>query len=300
MKRIAFIVHGKSKNKELLYEQIFKHFANSFHTQIFETEHYQHTIELARTAAANQTDCLICCGGDGSLNEALNGIMQSGNTQIQLGVLPFGSGNDFIKTIQAPNSVEKLRELIDNNQYQTIDIGLAHYTDPNHQATSRYFINITDLGIGGVVAQQIFGSKKLFGPTITYQYYILKNLLTYKTKMVNIQADTFTYTGRVMNFVIANGRYFGSGMGVSPFSSASDGLLNAIAIGNIRLTDYFKYLPTIKKCQPIEHPEVKYFTASKFECTAPDGPLPIDMDGEFVGFLPLRISVIPQAIKFIA
>ena len=299
MLKIAFIVHGKCRARKQLLEDIQHNFGSDFIVGIFETARYQHSIELGRQAANDAYDYIISCGGDGTLNETLNGIMQSDNRQAKLGVLHHGSGNDFIKTVQSPDTVEGLRKLIDANSVKRIDIGLSEYVSPQGEPAQRYFINITDIGLGGVIAEQLFGSKKLFGPTLTYQYYILKNLITYTPKPVTIQADSFTYEGRVMNFCAANAKYFGSGLGVSPLSDITDGLLNGIAVGNIGLLDYFKHLPTIKKCLPVQHPEVKYFTAKDILFSSTVKDMPVDMDGEFIGYLPMKVTVVPGAVDFI-
>ncbi|MFN8322967.1 MAG: diacylglycerol kinase family protein [Chitinophagales bacterium] len=299
MLKIAFIVHGKCRARKQLLEDIQHNFGSDFMVGIFETTHYQHSIELGKKAAEERYDYIISCGGDGTLNETLNGIMQSANREVKLGVLPHGSGNDFIKTVQSSDTVEGLRKLIDDHRIRRIDIGLSEYISPHREPAKRYFINITDIGLGGVIAEQLFGSKKFFGPTLTYQYYILKNLITYSPKPIIIEADSFNYAGRVMNFCAANAKYFGSGLGVSPQSDISDGLLNAIAVGNIGLLDYFKHLPAIKKCLPIQHPEVKYYTAREIKFSSTIRDMPVDMDGEFIGYLPMKVTVIPAAIDFI-
>ena len=97
MLKIAFIIHAKSKNKKNLLNDIKTHFAlPEFEVGVYETEYYQHSITLAETAANNGYTHIIACGGDGTVNEALNGIIRSGKPNIQLGLLPQGSGNDFI------------------------------------------------------------------------------------------------------------------------------------------------------------------------------------------------------------
>jgi YegS/Rv2252/BmrU family lipid kinase len=301
MLKLAFIVHGKSKRKKHLLKEIQMLFSeDKFQTKVFETSYFQHAIFLAERIANEGFTHIIACGGDGTLNEVLNGIIKSGNKNIKLGLLPRGSGNDFIKTIQSPKLLSEIKMLITQNTSKKIDIGFAEFVSKEGQEQYQFFINITDVGIGGVIAQQLFESKKIFGSTITYQYFIIKNLLSYKPKVIKVKGDNFTYSGKIMNFCAANAKYFGSGLGVAPDANLSDGVLNAIALGDVGLIDYFKNFLNLKRCKPLNHPAIEYFTTKElyFESETPN--MPIDMDGEFIGFLPMKISVKPHFIDFIA
>lgn len=300
MIRICFIIHGKSSRKKQLIFSIEMVFAMpEFLLKISETEFEQHAILLAENAANEGFTHIIACGGDGTLNEVLNGVLKSNQPNVKLGLLPKGSGNDFIKTTRSPDSLEALRISILRSNVKKIDVGFAKFISEDGQETSRYFINITDVGIGGVIAQQLAESTKLFGAVVTYQYFIIKNFLTYRPQPLKVTGDDFEYSGNIMNFCAANAKYFGSGLGVAPDANISDGLLNAVAIGEVSLVDYLKNFPDLKKCKPLVHPAINYYTSKSlvFESTA--HRVPIDMDGEFIGYLPMKITIKPQAIDFV-
>ncbi|MFN8287792.1 MAG: diacylglycerol kinase family protein [Chitinophagales bacterium] len=302
MKKVAFIIHGKLRTKEKLQQQILQHFSEGYKVQFLITQQPGHSISLAKQAALDGYTYIICCGGDGSLNECANGIMQSGladKEEIKLGLLPGGSGNDFIKTIKSASTVQELKNTIEHNKSKRIDLGLARFTSTDGKDTSRYFINITDVGMGGVAVERLNRTTKMFGAMAAYQYAIVTSLISYKKHPITVTGDTFTCQGRMMNFFAANGAWLGSGLGVSPDSSLDDGLLNAIAIGDVSVMDYLKYLPDIRKGKKIIHPEVHYHTCKELTIQSSVGPLPIDMDGEFVGYSPMKVKVIPAAINFI-
>ncbi len=300
MIKIAFIINGKAqKKKSLIYEikRVFDEIL--FQIKICETKFEQQAILLTESAVNEGFTHIVACGGDGTLNEVLNGLLKTKLPNIKLGLIPKGSGNDFIKTACSPQSLTGLKESILRKNFKKIDIGFAEFISKDGRETSRYFINIADVGIGGVIAQQLDEAIKIFGSIITYQYFIIKNLLIYKSKQLKVTGDDFEYSGNIMNFCAANAKYFGSGLGVAPDADISDGLLNVIAIGEVSLIDYLKNFPNLKKCKRLVHPAVKYYTSKTLLFESSKYQIPIDMDGEFVGFLPMKIAIQPKAIDFI-
>lgn len=300
MIKIAFIIHGKTRKKDLLIDELLKVFEEqNFQTLIYQTQFEQHAISLTEKAVNEHCTHIIACGGDGTLNEVLNGILQTKSTGIKLGIIPMGSGNDFVKTIQPPTSLTDLKVAILENRSKKIDVGLAEFISKTKQMVERYFINITDVGIGGVIAQQLSETTKFFGSVITYQYFIIKNFLTYQPQHLKVNGDDFEYSGNIMNFCAANAKYFGSGLGIAPEAKVADGLLNAVAIGEVGFFDYLSNFPKLKKCKPLTHPSIKYFTSKTLFFESTNQLIPIDMDGEFVGYLPMKITIKPQMIDFI-
>ncbi len=299
MIKIAFIIHGKARQKQALIAEINSVFDNSaFQTWIFETQFEQHAVQLTEMAVNDGSMYVIACGGDGTLNEVLNGALKSKQPNLRIGLISRGSGNDFAKTIRSPQTLSGLKEAIKNESFKKIDVGLAEYVSKEGLEVSRYFINITDVGIGGEIARQLSESSKFFGSTITYQYFIIKNLLTYKPQSLKVVGDDFIYEGKVMNFCAANAKFFGSGLGIAPEADITDGMLNAVAIGEVGLVDYLKHFPDLKNSKSLSHPAVKYYLSKTLHFDSDTPEMPIDMDGEFVGYLPMKITIKPQVIEF--
>jgi diacylglycerol kinase (ATP) len=301
MKQIAFIVHGKMAHRDKQITSIKETFADSFDCRFMITEYTNHAVQLSQSAVSDGADYIISVGGDGSLNEVANGVMKNPERakQIQVGLLPHGTGNDFAKTVRVSKSISDLKGFIESGSFKPIDLGLADFTDGSGVKTQRYFINITDVGIGGVIAKKLAGSSKILGPTITYQKAILSTLFTYQNVPVKVTADSFSYTGNTMAFIMANGKYFGAGLGIAPDANVADGLCSLITIGDISILDYLRNLGRIKKCLKLEHPKVQYASAKQILVESTEKELPIDMDGEFIGYTPLKIRVIPGAVNFL-
>lgn len=306
MKKIVFIIHGKIKQREKLIADIKQCFGNSAHLIFAVTEYADNAVELSYKAFKEGATHIICIGGDGSLNEVINGAMKAGheldlkNTlPVQVGLLPHGTGNDFAKTMGVGFDVEQLKQWIREDSYRVIDLGSAVYTGIYQQPAKRYFINISDVGIGGAIAQDLSNSSKILGSFLTYQKGIFKALLTYKNQPVKVTADTFSYEKKIMSLIVANGKYFGGGMGIAPHALPDDKLLSVVIIGEISTWAYIKNMGNIRKSKKIVHPELQYLHASEIYIESPAGPLPIDMDGEFIGFSPVTMKIVPAAIKFI-
>ncbi len=306
MKKIAFIIHGKIKKKDILIADLKSEFEDEFETAFYITAYAQHSIVLAEEAIIKGATHIICCGGDGSLNEVINGVMQAKDKiapeswqQIRVGLHPKGTGNDFAKTVRVTPDISALQQCIVNDTSNVIDLGHATYTGLTGQPTSRYFMNITDIGMGGIIAQKLASYSKWMGAGVTFQRAIISTLIGYKKQAVKLKVDQVQFRGEIMNVAFANGKYFGNGLGIAPDASPDDGIFSIVIIGNISMMDYIKLLGQVKKCKKIEHSELKYLAAQKMEIYSEAEVLPIDMDGDFVGYSPLKIKVVGGALKFL-
>jgi diacylglycerol kinase family enzyme len=154
----------------------------------------------------------------------------------------------------------------------------------------RAFLNVTDLGLGGCVAYDMTRSKRRLGSFITYQWLIIKNLIRFKKRTIHFDLDGKKYNARAMNFVVANAKYFGSGLGISPDSNVTDGMLEVIVIGDLNIFEYLYFVPKVRKCKKLSFHKIQYYSSKKISIET-EVPMPIDMDGEFVGFSPLVISI---------
>lgn len=304
MKKIAFIAHTKVRQLNKLFGELQQTFSGSYQLHFYETQYAGHAVTLACEAVLSGATYIICIGGDGSMNEVANGVMKAmGNgtprQPVFVGLLPNGTGNDFAKTVCVTKSAIALKQYIDAGQYKPVDLGKVSFVNPKGEAANRYFINITDIGMGGVAAERISGYSKFGGATFTFQRAIISTLLTYKRQVIEAVTDTFSYKGEVLNFIIANGKYFGSGLGIAPTANAGDGLFSVVVIGKVSLLDYLMNLGTVRKCRPLSHPQVQYHTATTIAVNGTTVPQAIDMDGEFIGYSPMQVSMAAGALNFL-
>jgi len=303
MKKIAFILNGKNKKKEKIIKELNTVFKGDYQLAFPASEYPGHATTLAAKAADEGYSYIISIGGDGSLNEVVNGIMQAKNKDNQLnvkvGVLPYGTGNDFIKTIKSPETFEGLKTLIDTDSSKPIDLGLVNFIDHSGKESSRYFINITDIGIGGEAVQKLGKYTKALGSDINYFLAIFDTFLSYRNQPLRAVAEEFTFEGKVKNFVVANGKYYGSGLGVAPDAEVDDGKFAIVILAEATLFEFMKFSVLFRKCERLTHPQIIYYSTKEVKIDSLSTPQLIDMDGEFIGSSPLTLKVIPKTLSFI-
>jgi YegS/Rv2252/BmrU family lipid kinase len=282
--KLGVILHGAKNNRHVQRKEIERIFSD-WDLQIRVTEYDKHAEKIAREMCNESCDVVLVCGGDGSLNLAANGIYHSENPQTPLAIWPSGTGNDFVKTVSVPTSFEKLRASIEQGNFKTIDLPSMEW-----DGKTRAFLNVTDLGLGGCVAYDMMRSKRRLGSFFTYQWLIVKNLMGFKKRTIHFDLDGKKYDARAMNFVVANTKYFGSGLGISPESNVTDEILEVIVIGDLNILEYLYFVPKVRKCKKLSYHKIQYYTAKKISIET-EVPMPIDMDGEFVGFSPMSISL---------
>jgi len=312
--KIAFLINSKIRKLNAVKNEIqaaFRHHEIAF----FESQYGGHFFELPKLAIENGIETIIAIGGDGTLNEVVNGVInhfkisETGSpndydwnkiSRIKIGVYPAGSGNDFVKTVYKNTQLYTLKTLIESNNSQLIDVGFVTFMDKEAKKSSRFFMNITDVGMGGetvVIKEKV---PKWMGADFSYFYAITKTIATYKNCNVKCWNNDFSWQGKVINMVVANGKYFGNGLGIAPDALVTDGKFSFVIIGDINLLDYFKHLGTVKKCIKVEHPQVHYHQFEEINIDSCDATkISIDMDGEFIGYAPMKLTNVTKRINFI-
>ena len=296
--RLAFILNANVANKQQFISDVHELFNDIDHT-IFETQFTQHATQLCKQAVDDNYTCIISCGGDGTLNECANGILQNqSQAKVQLALLPLGTGNDFARTVYAKNNLAILKKNIVENKIRLIDAGkiILHDNAPPH-----YFINIADAGFGAAVVQHMLLSKNTFGKKNQYHLSILRTFFSYKKLQLEITADDFYYKGKVMMVAIANGKYFGSGMGIAPDAKIDDGLFNVVLIGDISIVDYLLNVQKLKDAEKLNHKAVMYCKAKKIAIKNIDTQhLFCEADGELMGSGNVEIEMMERVICLVA
>ena len=298
--KIVFVVNNKNnrlakvlpKLKE--YCQQMNLGSNEFQT----TLQQKHAIQLAKKATESGCDYLIAVGGDGTLNEVINGVLQSkvpASEYPTIALLPHGSANDFARTAGVSNSIEELMALIQSDATQKIDLGKIVIQKTQE---TRYFLNIAGIGLGPEVVQSLEGSSSRFGPGFNYFKHIIKGFLSYRKKEISCTSSTWQWKGMLLQMAVANGRYYGNGICTAPDAKLTDGQFQVAIFGNLSLWDYLKNMGNLKKGVKINHPEVSYYEADEVELNSKDA-CGIEADGEYVGLAPATIRVLPKAIRFL-
>jgi diacylglycerol kinase (ATP) len=272
------------------------------HFQTYMTQHPGDAVRFAEDAVAKDTGLLVCVGGDGTLNEVINGIMmheESKRSSTMLGFVPNGTGCDFARTLPIPQNIEHAINAIAGGDARAIDLGRLSFRDHCGHECRRYFHNITSFGLGGDVAQRVNRTTKAFGPFISFMWATLISIFLYGKKRIRIKIDNgFEQEFTVWNVAVANGRYHGGGMWVAPDALIDDGLLNVTVMGDLTLPEVFLNLPNLYNGRIYDIDKVALFTGKKIEALS-DQKVLLDVDGEQPGMMPIVIHVVPAALKII-
>ncbi len=300
IKKISFIIHGKIRRCLKLQKEIEAIFFPDFVLDFKVTTQSINAIDLSIEALKESTDFLVAVGGDGTVNEVVNGYLQFQTTKIiPLGVIPLGRGNDLVKSLGIKNDLKLLYRSLSNSEFKNLDVGKLSFFDfPQKNLKSRYFINIADIGLGGLATQMVRTSPRFLGANWTYFWSILRSLWMYTAQDVVLSCSDWKYSGKIISICMANGRFFASGLAIAPSALLDDGKAEIVIVGKVGWLDFLRHLPQLRRGEKLQHREIKYLSASACQIDSLI-PMPIDIDGEFVGYTPLSMKMLPQRIKII-
>ena len=249
---------------------------------------------------------IIACGGDGTISEVANGILESG-ADAELGVLPRGTGGDFRRSLELPTRAADVAVALRNGRTQLIDVGRVEYLNHAGEAETRFFLNVASCGMGGEVIKRVKGGSswlpqgatRMLGGKVSFAAAALETTLKFEKPTIKIQLDEKAERRlTVANLCVANARFFGGGMKIAPEAKLNDGLLDVVAIGDLDtltiLTNVYKlYLGTHLGLQQVHHAQATRVSAR----AADDKPVLLEVDGELVGTLPASFEIKPQALR---
>ncbi len=304
--KTAFIVNPRAGNGSTesdwpFIKSLAKDRLGSFDTYI--TSSPGDATAFAKSVTKKGVDLLICVGGDGTLNEVINGVLAndiSVKSKPTLGFIPDGTGCDFIKTVSIPEDIEKSIQLITQGNLCPLDVGRLFFKDNFGCNTMRYFHNIASFGLGGEVDRRVNRTTKAFGPFLSFIWATLVSIILYGKKHIHIKTDKGKeYTYKAWNIAAANGKYHGGGMLVAPDAVIDDGLFHITVIGDLSLSQVFVNLPKLYNGKIKDIDKVVTFTAERIEAWS-DRQVLLDVDGEQPGMLPVVMEIVPQALNIIA
>jgi len=260
------------------------------------TERPMHAIEIARESMEAGKRFLVAVGGDGTIHEVVNGMIENDKPIVQdpvLGVVAAGTGSDFIKTFGLPASPGVAVAHLDGPESFPIDIGKVTYMQDGSEVT-RYFPNIAEVGIGADVVARAQRLPRWLGPTV---YLAAFWLVMRKHKLAQVKVDLVdrTYEGPANNIVVANCQFFGGGMKIAPKAAPTDGLLD-VQVEHARKREAIAIMPKIFKGEHLPHPDIEEFKRVRCSVTS-DRPLLIEADGEVLGHTPARFEILRDLIR---
>ena len=257
---------------------------------------------LTRNVLHKGAELVVCVGGDGTLNEVVNGFMGKNGPirpEAMVGFIPRGTGCDFIKTVPIPVELNRALDVIITSHTRSIDLGRLEYMDHHGHPSSRYFHNITSFGLGGEVDERVNRTTKIFGGFISFIWATLISILIYNKKRIHLTVDNcFDQSVMIWNVVVANGQYHGGGMWVAPEATMNDGMFHVTVIGDFSLPAVFWNLPQLYNGKILQLKKVQTFVGKRVKASS-DQQVLLDVDGEQPGQLPAVIDIVPKAVRFI-
>jgi YegS/Rv2252/BmrU family lipid kinase len=254
-------------------------------------------IELSREAVEKGYNLVIAVGGDGTVNEVANGLIdENGKCRAILGIIAAGTQNDIAHMLGIPRDYIRGCQLFEKFETLTIDIGAVSYTSHN-KIIQRYYINTAGVGfVSDVIESSIPQTKyKVLGGAVPYAIGLMPKVLEYQNKDISLSIDGEKRIERDFSIVINNGRYLGGGR-VFPNATPCDGLLDVAIIGNITKLAALLNFPLFYTGTHIDRQKVKLQKARSVIIDSPQR-LPIQLDGELVGHTPAVFRIIPSALE---
>jgi YegS/Rv2252/BmrU family lipid kinase len=253
-----------------------------------------HLRDLARDAAS-EAALLVAVGGDGTVNEVVNGL--AGEEEAELAVIPRGTGGDFVRTFGIPSKLEDAVRVALEGKTRVIDLGRATYRSRQGSRRQSYFANIGSIGMSGAVAQRTNESTSApLGGKAAYLWATLTVFARWRNCELRVAVGDERRTGPMLDVIVANCRYLAGGMKICPDAEPDDGLFDVLLIGDVTKADLVRTLPKIYRGTHLPHPKAELLRSAVVTVEA-DAPLPVELDGEQPGTAPVRFELVPKALR---
>lgn len=250
------------------------------------SEYPGHLAEAARDAGDR---LLVVVGGDGTMNEVVNGAAA---TNAEIAILPNGTGQDFGRTHAIPTGFDDAVRIALGGETRAIDIGRVVLG-----GETRYFANVGSAGMSGSVARRANSMSKRLGGRATFFYALTREFLAWQNTEVTVRLDGGEERrGARHDVIVAIGRWHGGGMHLAPDASHDDGLFDVVLIGDVNKLDFLTTAPRLYTGKYLSHPKVDHTRSATVEIDAAE-PLPVEVDGEPIGTTPARFEVVPAALR---
>jgi YegS/Rv2252/BmrU family lipid kinase len=265
------------------------------------TESKGQAVKLTQEGLKEGCRNLITVGGDGTLNEVVNGafsFMGCPATDISLALIPVGTGNDWGRMFGIPLDYEKAVAIISEGKQMLHDVGLVTYFEGTEKKI-RYFINIAGLGFeSDVVRRTNFQKERGYGGKAIYFINLLMSLISYKNTSAEIIVDGEKNSAEVFSINVGNGKYCGGGMRQTPNAVPNDGLLDVTVINGIGKIEIIRSLKMLYDGTILSHPKIDGYKCRNLKVSS-DSVILVEADGESLGHTPAEFSIIPSGINIV-
>jgi diacylglycerol kinase (ATP) len=265
---------------------------------VVETEGTGHAVELARQAVSDGITRVVAAGGDGTIHEVVNGLVSTPARGVALGLIPIGTGNDFVKMIPGTTTRERAIEALALGMPSPVDVGIAQWDD-----RTEYFINAMGTGIDVEVVRQMRRSRLMPGAAI-YVGALIRALVAYRPLLVDVTVDGYHVVRRIMNLAVCNGPSIGGSFRICPDANPADGALDVCLIAEMPMLRNARMVPRVIRGTHADQEGVVMLRGTGATIRLPEGgALHFQLDGEVrtvldgargvtIGLAPARLNVI--------
>ena len=252
--------------------------------------------DLARRAAEDFAGLVVAVGGDGTINEVVNGLLRARGKLPELAVLAHGTGMDFIRTHRIPSDPEAAIAVAREGRARTIDAGRAVHGDEHGGRRERFFANVASAGLSGAVARRANRTSKALGGKVSFFWALVNAFASWRNAEMTVEADGVRREGRMTDVVVANGQYHGGAMWLCPEARPDDGLFDVLLVGDITKADFVRNVGRIYRGTHLSHPKIELLRSRRVSIDARE-PMPVEVDGEQPGTTPVVFDVVPAALR---
>lgn len=285
MRKIAIIVNpvagnGKTIDTLPIIKDVFNKHKDKIELKIVLSKNKGDVTLLANTISKEGINEFIAVGGDGTLSELINGLDYSVNTIYKVGIIPWGTGNDFIKSLNNEKSIVKILNNVIEDRVRVVDLG---------KVNEHYFINVCSFGIDGPIIKDTEKLKKFFPGHPAYLISTLKSGLVFKSQQTKVTVDDREYKGKMILIAVGNGKYIGGGMNICPEAKIDDGLFEVCLVSNVSKLKFMKEIGKVYKGRLGEVEEVIYDRGKEISIKVEGEQYQINVDGNLIGTTPSMI-----------
>ena len=264
------------------------------------TERPMHAASLTARALEEGYRRIVVIGGDGTVNEVVNGFFQVPGgppADASLSLIPRGTGGDFRRTFDLDGRLKEACLRLREEMLRPLDVGLVRFTAPDGRQGERYFVNVASFGASGRVDRKVNETTKALGGRVSFFLGSVKALAGWRDQAVRIRVDGGEEQPlEVTTLAVANARYFGGGMKVAPQADPSDGLFDVTVWSGYRLKDFALKARSLYDGTHTRWSGTRTFRCRRLEATSAEEVL-LDVDGEQPGRLPATFDILPGAIQ---
>ncbi len=273
------------------------------------TERPGHAIELARSAASAGRARIVAVGGDGTLNEVVNGVLASErSTEVAVGFVGQGTGGDFRRTLGIEHRLDAYVDALAAGRERALDVGAAQFRGHDGALQRRWFLNILSVGMSGLVDRFIADSPRFLGGKAAYYLASVRALARSERArlacLIGLAGASRSAEIDSSLLAICNGGYFGGGMNIAPMAGPDDGRFEVVSIDAPSKLAFPAYTRKIYGGGHLGLPGVSHFACDRIGIDLVTerarGAFLLDVDGEPLGGLPLEVEIVSKALRFLA